>query len=124
VPLLYARTGVAVDTSGTVIDIGLYPVDHPSEMNALCVVIAPDGRDEWAAHTGLVDYHLADPQTLLAMIREAGIAGMGGAGFPTGSKLTLKDAIQVDTVVLNAMECEPYITANDMLMRERASEII
>lgn len=120
----FVSTPIHASTSGTVIDIGLYPVDHPAEMNALCVVIAPDGCDEWIAHKGLGDYHLAEPQTLLAMIREAGIAGMGGAGFPTGSKLTLKDAIAVDTVVVNAMECEPYITADDMLMRERAVEII
>lgn len=120
----FVSAPIHASTSGTVVDIGFYPVDHPSEMNALCVVIAPDGRDEWAAHTGLRDYQLAEPQTLLAMNREAGIAGMGGAGFPTASKLTLKDAIQVDTVVVNAMECEPYITADDMLMRERATEII
>ena len=49
---------------------------------------------------------------------------MGGAGFPTGSKLSLKEHTPVDIVVLNAMECEPYITADDMLMRERANEVI
>ncbi len=119
----FVSAPIHASTSGTVVDIAFYPVDHPSELNALCVVIAPDGRDEWAAHTGLRDYHLAEPLTLLAMIREAGIAGMGGAGFPTGSKLTLKDTV-VDTIVINAMECEPYITADDMLIRERAAEII
>ena len=42
----FVAAPIHASTSGTVIDIGLYPVDHPSEMNALCVVIAPDGRDE------------------------------------------------------------------------------
>ncbi|HQV79775.1 MAG TPA: electron transport complex subunit RsxC [Agitococcus sp.] len=120
----FVSTPVHASTSGTIVDIGLYPVDHPSQLHGLCVVIKPDGLDEWAAHTGLDDYLNAPISTLLAIIREAGIAGMGGAGFPTGSKLSLKEHTPVDIVVLNAMECEPYITADDMLMRERANEVI
>ena len=113
---------VHASTSGIVVDIGLYPVDHPSQLLGLCVVIEPDGLDQWITHAGVDDYQQLAASTLLAMIREAGIAGMGGAGFPTESKLTLHST--VDTVVLNAMECEPYITADDMLMRERAAEIV
>lgn len=120
----FVSTPVHASTSGTIVDIDLYPVDHPSQLHGLCVVIEPDGLDEWAAHTGLDDYLNAPISTLLAIIREAGIAGMGGAGFPTSSKLSLKEHTPVDIVVLNAMECEPYITADDMLMRERANEII
>ena len=120
----FVATPVHATTSGTVVDIGLYSVDHPSQLDALCVVIEADGKDEWAAHTGIKDYHLAEAQTLLAIIREAGIAGMGGAGFPTGSKLQVKQQTPVDIVVINAMECEPYITADDLLMRERAAEIV
>lgn len=120
----FVSTPVHASTSGTIVDIGLYPVDHASSLNGLCVVLEPDGLDEWAAHTGLNDYFDAPTSTLLAIIREAGIAGMGGAGFPTSSKLNLKEHTPVDIVLLNAMECEPYISADDMLMRERANEVI
>jgi electron transport complex protein RnfC len=120
----FVSTPVHASTSGTIVDIGLYPVDHASSLNGLCVVLEPDGLDEWAAHTGLTNYLNAPTSTLLAIIREAGIAGMGGAGFPTSSKLNLKEHTPVDIVLLNAMECEPYISADDMLMRERANEVI
>lgn len=120
----FVAAPVHATTSGTVIDIGYYEVDHPSEMQSRCVVIEPDGHDEWTGLAGLKDYRQASAQTLLALIREAGIAGMGGAGFPTGAKLSVKADTKVDTVVINAMECEPYITADDLLMRERAMEIL
>lgn len=119
----FVSTPVHASTSGTIVDIGLYPVDHPSQLEGLCVVLEPDDFDEWAAHTGLAEYYHAPVSTLLAIIKEAGIAGMGGAGFPTGSKLSINDA-PIDTVIINAMECEPYISSDDMLMRERAAEII
>ncbi len=120
----FVSAPIHASTSGLVVDIGFYPVDHPSALTALCVVIEPDGLDEWTTHIGIRDYRHAEAQTLLAVIREAGIAGMGGAGFPTGSKLNFKESPAVDTIIINAMECEPYITADDMLMRERANEII
>ncbi|HEX5362160.1 MAG TPA: electron transport complex subunit RsxC [Fluviicoccus sp.] len=120
----FVSAPVHATTSGTVIDIGMYPVDHPSELLAQCVVIEPDGRDEWTALAGLDDYRQATASTLQALIREAGIAGMGGAGFPTGAKLSLKPDTVVDTVVINAMECEPYITADDALLREHAAAVL
>jgi len=119
----FVASPVHASTSGLVVDIGYYPVDHPSAINALCVVIEPDGNDTWIAHQGVENYQQTDTETLLRLIREAGIAGMGGAGFPTGSKLTV-NATSIDTLIINAMECEPYISADDMLMRERADEII
>ncbi|PTQ87869.1 electron transport complex subunit RsxC [Agitococcus lubricus] len=118
----FVAAPVHAPTSGIITAIGQYPVDHPSQLHALCVVIEPDGHDEWCTHTGLDDYFSANARTLLALIREAGIAGMGGAGFPTEAKLSIHHAI--DIVVVNGMECEPYISSDDMLMRERAAEII
>ncbi len=120
----FVSAPVHASTSGVVTDIGLYETDHPSGLPTRCVVIEPDGKDEWTALAGLRDYRLAEPRTLLALIREAGIAGMGGAGFPTGAKLQLRPDTVVDTVVINAMECEPYITADDLLLRERAEEVL
>ena len=61
---------------------------------------------------------------LVEKVREAGIVGLGGAGFPTAIKLNPKANCSVHTLILNGTECEPYITADDMLMQVRADEII
>ena len=60
----------------------------------------------------------------LEMVKEAGIVGMGGAGFPTHVKLTVKTPEKIDYVIANGAECEPYITCDDQLMRTKSSEIV
>ena len=113
---------VHAPTSGVVTDINEYLIPHSSGMSALCIVIKPDGEERWIAHSGCKDFRDELPQTLLKRIRGAGIAGMGGAGFPSAIKLHPQQ--KIDTLIINAAECEPYITADDMLMREHAEEII
>ncbi len=115
-------TAVHAPTSGEVIAIGEHPVPHPSGLPQPCISIAADGNDQWIEHSGVADYLSVEPALLLQRIREAGIAGMGGAGFPTAVKLAPRSAI--DTLIINATECEPYITADDILMQEAAAEII
>ena len=115
---------VHAPTSGSVEAIELRPIQHPSGMNALCVVISPDGHNQWIEHSGVEDYASLEKKELLHRIREAGIAGMGGAGFPSVVKLGIKPDQKITTLILNAVECEPYITADDRLMRERADEIV
>jgi len=115
---------VHASTSGMVVDIGFYPVDHPSQLDALCVVIEPDGKEQWQVHAGVADYSALSTEHLLKLIKEAGIAGMGGAGFPTSSKLDFKIHTPIDTIIVNAMECEPYISCDDMLLRERANDVL
>ncbi|WP_428034091.1 electron transport complex subunit RsxC [Amphritea sp.] len=110
--------------SGTVVAIESHPVPHMSGMEAGCLIIESDGKDEWIEHQGLADYTQLPKPELIEYIRQAGIAGMGGAGFPTDVKLHLGDDHIVNTLIINAAECEPYITADDMLMRERADEIL
>ena len=111
-------------TSGTVVAVGPRPIQHPSGLEAQCIVIAPDGEDRWDELHPVPHWLDCSPSTLLARIREAGIAGMGGAGFPSAVKLNLREGTVIEQLVINAVECEPYITADDMLMRERADEII
>ena len=108
--------------SGTVHDIGDYPVPHPSGISAQCIVIDNDYKDEWLEHSGVGDecFHMTSSE-LRRIIRDAGIVGLGGAGFPTAVKQT---EIDIYTLIINGVECEPYITCDDMLMRERAREII
>ncbi len=111
-------------TSGTVIAIGDRPVPHASGMTAESIVIEPDQQDEWIQLETCEDYLSLDRLVLLDKIRAAGVAGMGGAGFPTAVKLAPKSTQVIDTLVINGAECEPYITADDILMQERADQLI
>ena len=115
---------VHASTSGTVTAIEDRFIPHSSGMKALCIVIKPDGEDRWAPLTPYNDYTQLDKHALTSLIRNAGITGLGGAGFPTSVKLQPKANQPIDTLILNGTECEPYITADDVLMRERAAEII
>lgn len=109
-------------TSGRVVAIEERAIAHPSGFLAPCVVIEPDGEDEWVELQGVQDYRSEANALLLDRIRNAGIAGMGGAGFPCAVKLAPAKAIE--TLIINGTECEPYITADDILMRERAADIV
>jgi electron transport complex protein RnfC len=115
---------VHAPSSGTVVAIEKRGVPHISGMKAPCIVIETDGQEQWVDHQGLDDYAAIPKQALIDFIRHHGISGMGGAGFPTDVKLHLGDDHIVNTLVLNAMECEPYITADDMLLREHADNVI
>ncbi|MBN3563351.1 electron transport complex subunit RsxC [Aliamphritea spongicola] len=115
---------IHASTSGTVVAIEAHPVPHMSGMMADCIIIEADGEDQWTEHQGLEDYQQLPKPELIEYIRKAGVAGMGGAGFPTDVKLHLGDDHIVNTLIINAAECEPYITADDMLMRERADRIL
>ncbi len=107
-------------TSGTVQSIGPLPVPHPSGMEDLCITLTPDGNDTWCEHKPL-DFRTLPKDELLARLREGGIVGLGGATFPTHVKFA---ASPVHTLVINGAECEPWITTDDRLMRERAAEIV
>ena len=109
-------------TSGVVTDISDYPIPHSSGMSAPCIVIEPDGEERWIEHSGCNNFRDESPTSLLERIRQAGIAGLGGAGFPAAIKLQPRQTI--NTLIINAAECEPYITADDILMREYAQEIV
>lgn len=115
---------VHASSSGTVTAIEHRPIAHPSGMDDLCIVISTDGKDEWTRHEPFPRETLANRKELLERIQEAGIAGMGGAGFPSSIKLDTHPDKNIDTLIINGTECEPYITADHALMRERAHEII
>lgn len=115
---------VHAPSSGTVVAIEKRAVPHISGMQAPCIIIETDGEDRWIEHQGLADYHTLPKQELIDFVRHHGISGMGGAGFPTDVKLHLGDDHIVNTLVINAMECEPYITADDMLLREHSDKVI
>ncbi|PVY69635.1 electron transport complex protein RnfC [Tamilnaduibacter salinus] len=115
---------VHAPTSGHIERIGPHAVPHPSGLDDWCVTLIPDGKDHWGACHPLPESDQQDPDRLLAHIHKAGIAGLGGAGFPTGIKLRPPETDSIRTVILNAAECEPYITADDRLIRDRAAEVV
>jgi len=114
--------GVHAPTSGIISDISEYPIPHPSGMSARCITLIPDEQEQWIECQGIENFQDKTPEELLAIIRSSGIAGLGGAGFPSAVKLSAQQPIS--TLIINATECEPYITADDMLIRERPEAIV
>lgn len=116
--------GVHASTSGTVTAIEDRLIPHPSGLSSRCIVIQPDGEERWAPLEPCENFAELGHYELVERVRTAGIAGLGGAGFPTAVKVNPRSNDRVKTLILNGTECEPYITADDMLMRERADEVV
>jgi len=95
---------------------------HPSGLPVLSVVITTDGLDRSIDYQACADYKNQATALLLKKIQDAGIVGLGGAGFPAHLKLSHPAPIKL--LIINAVECEPYITADDRLMQEYGDEII
>lgn len=114
---------VHASTSGTITEIGNHTVAHPSGLGDLCVILTPDGVDEWGERNGKADYWNLERGELLERIQQAGVAGLGGAVFPTHSKLDGRGQL-TEILIVNGLECEPYITTDDRLMQQYADEIM
>lgn len=113
-------------TSGTVSFIGEHSIPHPSGLMETCVIIDTDGTDSWGNNklAPIDDINTIDSSKLLTRIEQAGIVGLGGAAFPTSVKLASSGIKQIETLIINGAECEPYITCDDRLMQERSEEIV
>ncbi|AHF77076.1 Electron transport complex protein [Sodalis praecaptivus] len=114
---------VHAPTSGTIAAITAHRTAHPSGLAELSVILLPDGDDRWVTRQPLTDFRQCPPAQLLERIHQSGIAGLGGAGFPTAAKLS-GGMSGVETLIINGAECEPYITADDRLMQEHAGDIV
>jgi electron transport complex protein RnfC len=119
----WISAAVHAPTSGTVVEVALHIQPHPSGLDALCVVIEPDGRDQWIERTTL-DYQAMTPEQVREHLQQSGVVGLGGAAFPTHGKLTASKTVPMEEMVINGAECEPFITCDDLLMRERAEEVV
>ena len=109
--------------SGKVVDIKPWP--HPLGIIVDSVIVESDGRDEWISDLPVhEDYFRLSPEEMRGIIKSAGIAGLGGAAFPTHVKLTPPENCEIDTVILNGCECEPYLTCDHRLMLEYPREIL
>ncbi|MEN5015623.1 electron transport complex subunit RsxC [Erwinia sp. Eh17-17] len=125
-PLTFGRgrmLPIHAPTSGTVTKIAPHMTAHPSALAEMCLFITPDGEDRWVEKHPLKEYRSVERGELVAAIHQAGVAGLGGAGFPTATKL--QGGLRgVNTLIINAAECEPYITADDRLMQDCADEVL
>ncbi|MEA4824904.1 MAG: electron transport complex subunit RsxC [Clostridiaceae bacterium] len=96
---------------------------HSSGAKLLSVVVENDGQDTPAGYMPVADWETAEPEVLINAIREMGIVGHGGAAFPTHAKI--RSAVgPVDTLIINAAECEPYITADHRVLLESTAEVV
>ncbi|MBR1375212.1 MAG: electron transport complex subunit RsxC [Cardiobacteriaceae bacterium] len=118
-PTTQAGTVLHSPTSGKIIAIKAHSDLAQSADDALCIFIASDGKDEFLAAHSALNLNSAR-EDLLFRIGECGIAGLGGAGFPTMRKLKG----QAGTLIINAAECEPFITCDDIQIQKNAREIL
>ena len=122
-PDKWISSAVHAPTSGTVLAIEERLAAHPSGLPTLSVVIEADGRDEWIERQPVAHRNLA-PERVRELLRDAGVVGLGGAVFPSHAKLTAARSTPMEELVINGAECEPFMSCDDLLMRERADEIV
>ncbi len=113
---------VHAPTSGTVKEIINHVSAHPSGIAEPTLVLLPDGLEQSVEATPLNDWQQRDKVEISTHLQSMAVAGLGGATFPTYVKTNVNKPI--DLLIINAVECEPYITSDDMLMREYAADII
>ena len=119
----WVSAAVHAPTSGTVLAIEERIAAHPSGLPTLSVVIEPDGLDEWAERAPF-DHTALPPERVREILRDSGVVGMGGAVFPSHVKSEPAKSVPMQELIINGAECEPFMTCDDRLMRERAEGIV
>ena len=115
---------VHAPSSGVILDVNDYPAPHPSALPIRMIVLETDGKDEWLETHPVDDPFQLTPEDISLRVGAAGIVGLGGATFPTAVKLNMGRENQIDTLIINGAECEPYLSCDDRLMQECAEQII
>jgi len=111
-------------TSGTIMAIGEFTAPHPSGLPLPTITLEADGAERWIEREPPSDPFSLSPVEVAVRVGAAGIVGMGGANFPSAVKLDKARQAGVHTLVINGAECEPYMSCDDRLMRERATDIV
>jgi electron transport complex protein RnfC len=119
----WVSSAIHAPTSGTVLAVEERMAAHPSGLSTLSVVIEPDGQDEWIEREP-IDPNALPPERVREILRDSGIVGLGGAVFPTHVKTEAAQSTTMKELVINGAECEPFMTCDDLLMRERAEGIV
>ncbi|MFH1075907.1 MAG: electron transport complex subunit RsxC [Pseudomonadota bacterium] len=107
--------------SGTI--KGIVPASHPLAVSAPAILVERDPQAE-PRQFARIGWNDLSREEMLTRIKNAGIVGMGGAGFPTHVKLSPPPTAKMDVLILNGAECEPYLTGDHRLMIEHPVEII
>lgn len=115
---------VHAPTSGVIAALGEYPAPHPSGLTIPTITLDSDGEDRWMETETLNDPFGLSAEEISIRVGAAGIVGLGGASFPAAVKLGLSRKNGVHTLIMNGGECEPYLTCDDRIMRERAAQIV
>ncbi len=111
-------------SSGRVSMIQNHVTINPAEEEQLCIFIDTDGEDEEIENPERLDWQELQQEELIPIIASAGLCGMGGAAFPISKKVEASNKREIHTLIINAAECEPFITADQALIRERPHEVI
>jgi len=118
----FVSAPIHAPTSGVVADIK--PMPHPLGRQVMSIIITPDGKDEWlpleAAASAIDDIPVDE---IIRRVRAAGLVGLGGAAFPTHVKLSPPPSAAIDLLLINAVECEPYLTADFRVMMEQSERV-
>ena len=117
----FVSANIHAPSSGYVNALEQRTLPHQSALSGPCIIIDTDGKEQWIELSPTTNPTSLSKLELLNLIQGAGIIGMGGAGFPSSVKLQPRS--DINTLIINAAECEPYITADDRLMREYADQI-
>jgi electron transport complex protein RnfC len=112
---------IHASVSGTIKSLG--SAASPASVSAPAITIQTDPEAEPRTYSP-TDWKSLSREELLSRVKKAGIVGLGGAGFPTHVKLSPPPEAKVDTLIINGVECEPYLTTDHRLMLEHAEEII
>lgn len=116
---------VHAPTSGRIMGVGGYPAHHASGLLVRTVTLKPDGLEEWIDLPPVLDEpRQLSPEEIAKRVADAGIVGMGGATFPSAVKLNLRKRYAIHSLVINGAECEPYLTCDDRLMREKSELVL
>ncbi|MGY6276510.1 electron transport complex subunit RsxC [Methylomonas sp. MgM2] len=115
---------VHAPSSGVVADVIDFPAPHPSALPIRTIVIETDGMERWIEKSLPDDPFQLPPEEICVRVGAAGVVGLGGAVFPSAVKLDLGRKNRIHTLLINAGECEPYLTCDDRLMQEKAAEIV
>lgn len=115
----FVSANIHSSVSGTV--KAIEPRVTVSGAKVSCIVVENDGQYEQAEFVPVTE---RTPEAIIGAVKEAGIVGLGGAGFPTHVKLSPKEPDKIDTIIINGAECEPYITADYRYMMEIPEQLI
>ncbi len=118
----FVSAPVYSSVSGTV--KAIEPRFNPTGAKVTCIVVENDGEYKEVEYPAVKPVDEMTKEEILAAIGEAGVVGMGGAGFPTKVKLSPKEPDKIDYIIANCAECEPYITADYRRMIENPEELV